>query len=132
MRDLKHLGMILASFSLVGVFAFATPALAEDVFKDVCSGAGASSTVCQSRTPAGQNPLYGPNGVITTAISIISIIVGIAAFIALLFGGLKFISSGSNPNDVVKARETIIYAIVGLIIAVLAQTIVQFFLKKIG
>ena len=127
----KTFAVFFAGLSMVGIFAIASPVGAEDVFEDVCTKAP-TSTVCQSRTPAGKNPLFGPDGVLTSAISIMSIVVGIAAVIVIIVGGLKLVTSGSNPQDVAKARETIIYAIVGLVIALLAQVIVQFFLKEIN
>ena len=130
---IKSIRFILASLSLVSVMAFAVPVHAEDVFKGVCSDLQAqSSTVCKSKDLGGKNPIFGPEGVLTVAINIISIIVGVVALIFVILGGLKFITSGSNPQDVSKARETVIYALVGLMIAGLAQVIVQFFLKKIN
>ncbi len=131
---MKKLHSILFAMSLGLLFCFSAPALAaEDVFQDVCSKPNASSsTVCKSKNLGGQNPIFGPQGVMTSVINIVSTIVGIVAFIMILVGGFKLITSGSNPQDVSKARETIIYAIVGLIIAALAQVIVQFVLKRIN
>ncbi len=131
---IKKIRLVLASFSLISVMAFAMmPVHAEDVFSGVCSDLQAqSSTVCKSKELGGKNPIFGPDGVLTVAINIISIIVGVVALIFVILGGLKFITSGSNPQDVSKARETVIYALVGLMIAGLAQVIVQFFLKKIN
>lgn len=131
---IKRLSIFIASFSLLGMVAFVVPAHAgTDVFEGVCSKPGAdASTVCKAKKLDGQNPLFGPQGVMTAVISIVSIIVGIVALVTILLGGFKFITSGSNPQDVAKAREMIIYAIVGLIIAALAQVIVQFILKRIN
>lgn len=129
-KIIKNLMVLVTSLSLTAVFAFAGPVHAEDVFNDVCTKAP-NSTVCQSKNP-GSNPITGPNGILTLVISIISIIVGIASVIAIIFAGAKFISSGSNPQEVARAREAIVYAIIGLVIALLAQAIVQFFLKDIN
>lgn len=133
---IKKIRLVLASFSIISVMAFVAPVHAEDVFSGVCSDPQApqaqSSTVCKSKELGGKNPIFGPDGVLTVAINIISIIVGVVALIFVILGGLKFITSGSNPQDVSKARETVIYALVGLMIAGLAQVIVQFFLKKIN
>lgn len=130
---IKKLTSLLAIFSFI--FVVLTPAYAgaEDVFKDVCSNPEAStSTVCKSKNLGGKNPIYGPDGILTAVINIVSLIVGIVAVIFIIIGGLKMITSGSNPQDVAKARETVIYAIVGVIIALLAQVIVQFVLKKVN
>ncbi len=131
--------LLLASLASVFIISAPLPALAAtDVFKDVCNSSGGNgtqqnSTVCQSKTgtdPA-KNPLYGPDGVLTTAVNILSIAVGIVAVVMIILAGLKFVTSGSNPQEVTKARETIIYALAGVVIAVLAQIIVQFVLKSI-
>lgn len=78
------------------------------------------------------NPVFGPNGIITTLINILSIIVAIAAVIIIIIAGLKFVTSGTNPQDVTNARERVIYAIVGLIVATLAQILVRFILGKVN
>lgn len=102
-----------------------------DVFSEVCKNNANKSAVCKE-TKSTENPLFGPNGVITYAIKFMSVLVGVAAVIILILAGLKFITSGSNPQDVSKAREMIIYAIAGIIIALTAQIIVNFFLNRIG
>lgn len=104
-----------------------------DVFNDVCVGSAKDSPVCkEAQTSDGKNPLFGPDGILTYAIRLMSTIVGVAAVIALIYGGMKYITSGSNPQDVTKAREIVIYAIVGVIITALAQIIVNVFLSKVG
>ena len=77
------------------------------------------------------NPLFGKDGILTEVIQIISIIIGIAAVIIIMLAGLKFITSGDNPQEVSKAREMILYAIIGLIIAAFAQIIVRFFIGQV-
>ena len=78
-----------------------------------------------------KNPIFGPDGVITKAIGFLSIVMGITAVIALMAAGLRFITSGNNPQEVNVAREMIIYSIVGLFVAASAQIIVRFWLSKL-
>lgn len=78
------------------------------------------------------NPIFGPKGVITKLINTLSIVVGIAAVIAIIAAGLRFTLSGSNPQEVNVAREMIIYAAVAIILAASSQFIVRFWLYKIG
>jgi hypothetical protein len=109
---------------------------------DICKGnAAAESPVCkdakevQGNSPDSsddKNPLFGSEGIITRIINILSIVAGIAAVIMIIVSGLKFVTSGSNPQDANNAREGVIYAVAGLVIAGIAQAIVQLFLKKIG
>jgi hypothetical protein len=130
---MKRIFALISSLSVACLLFMPGVVGAEDVFNGVCNLDNAqNSTVCKSKDLGGENPLFGPKGVITTAITIVSAIVGIVAVIMIIIGGFKMVTSGNNPQDVEKARETIIYAIVGVIIAAMAQVIVQFFLKKIS
>lgn len=66
--------------------------------------------------------------IIRLIINIFSIIVGVVAVIMIIIGGLKYITSGGDSNNVTSAKNTILYAIIGLIIVALAQIIVRFVL----
>ena len=63
-------------------------------------------------------------------INIFSVIVGVIAVIMIIVGGLKYITSGGESSNVSGAKNTIIYAIVGLIIVALSQFIVRFVLSN--
>ena len=71
------------------------------------------------------------NNLIRDIVNILSVIVGIVAVIMIIVSGLKYITSGGDSNKVSSAKSTIIYAIIGLIIAALAQIIVRFVLSKV-
>lgn len=104
------------------------------VFDEVCSKEP-NSTVCKevkAQETGDKNPLFGPDGFITFIINLMSAIVGIASVIMIVLAGFKMVTSGSNPQDVSNAREMVIYAIAGVIIAVSAQLIVRLFLEKLG
>lgn len=62
-------------------------------------------------------------------VNIFSIIVGIVAVIMIIYGGFRYITSGGDSGNVGNAKNTLIYAIVGLIIVALAQLIVRFVLS---
>lgn len=102
-----------------------------DVFEKVCSS-GSGATVCKEKESAKHdNPIYGPNGILTKIISLLSIVVGIAAIIGIMYAGLRFITSGSNPQQVTAAREAVIYSVVALLVAATAQLLVRFLVGKI-
>ena len=56
--------------------------------------------------------------------------VGIVAVIMIIVGGFKYITSGGESSKVSGAQSTILYAVVGLVVVVLAQIIVHFVLNK--
>ena len=128
----KIFPIFLIAVSVVALLTIAVPdAAAINLFgQGVCDGRGADSVACQDSRQTG-DPLTGPQGVITFAVNILSIIIGIAAVIVIIMAGLKLITSGSNPQDVTKAREMILYAVVGLVIAAFAQIIVRLFLDYV-
>jgi hypothetical protein len=102
-----------------------------DVFKEVCRK-NPTATACQEKRAAkNSNPIYGQDGILTKVINILSIIVGIAAVLGIMAAGLRFITSGSNPQQVTVAREMVLYAVVGLIVAALAQLLIRFVLSKL-
>lgn len=75
--------------------------------------------------------LLGDTGIITTVINILLFIAGALAVIMLIFGGLRYTVSGGNASSVTAAKNTILYAIVGLIIAFLAFAAVNWVLSAI-
>lgn len=70
------------------------------------------------------------DGMIKFAINLFSVIVGIIAVVMIIVGGLKYITSGGDSGDITSAKNTILYAIVGLVVVALAQFIVHFVLAK--
>jgi len=67
---------------------------------------------------------------VTSVINVLSLLVGAVAVIMLIFGGFRYVTSGGKQESVTSAKNTIIYAIIGLVIVALAQIIVQFVLNK--
>lgn len=62
---------------------------------------------------------------IATIMTVVFAIIGGVAFIVIIISGFKFILSEGNPDKVAKARNSIIYAAIGLAICVSAVTIVN-------
>ena len=77
----------------------------------------------------GDASVSGLYGLAAQVVNIFSIIVGIIAVIMIIYGGFKYITSGGDSGNVSGAKNTLIYAIVGLIIVALAQFIVRFVLN---
>ena len=59
-------------------------------------------------------------------------VVGILAVVMVIIGGVKYTTSGGDQAQVTSAKNTILYGIVGLVIAILAYAIVNFVIDKIG
>ena len=76
--------------------------------------------------------LVGPDGVITRITNIVLLAVGFISVVMLLYGGFRYIVSGGDSKKVTDAKNTILYAIIGLVISLLAYAIVNFVLTTIG
>ena len=70
--------------------------------------------------------LFGESGVFSRVSSVLLFIVGAVAVIMLIIGGLKYIVSGGDASKVQSAKNTILYALVGIIVAILAYAAVNF------
>ncbi len=78
-------------------------------------------------TNTGQGPrnLTGSNGVFLTVVNVLLFIIGAISVIMLIYGGIRYTTSGGNANNVTAAKNTIMYAIIGLIVAIFAFAIVN-------
>lgn len=65
-----------------------------------------------------------------TVVKVFSIIVGAVAVFMIIYGGFRYITSGGDSGKVGSAKNTLIYALVGLIIVALAQIIVHFIISQ--
>lgn len=105
---------------------------AAETFEGVCNNASGnsaqSSAVCKTDT---KNPLVGPDGVITKATQILALVTGIAAVIAIMVAGIRYVLSGGESGAVASAKNSIIYAVVGLVIVMVASLIVTFVVGRL-
>ena len=74
----------------------------------------------------------GGAAIIPRLINLMLFIVGILAVIMLIWGGIRYTTSGGNANSVTAAKNTIMYAIIGLVIAIFAYAIVNWVVGELG
>ena len=75
--------------------------------------------------------LFGDTGVFKQVTNTILYIVGIIAVIMLIIGGIRYVTSGGDSKKVTDAKNTVLYAIIGLVIAFLAFAIVNFVISAL-
>lgn len=63
---------------------------------------------------------------IQTLVNALLFIIGLLAVIMIIFGGFKYVTSGGDAGKLESAKNTILYAVVGLLVAILAFAIVSF------
>jgi hypothetical protein len=83
-------------------------------------GAASARGVDQAAT------LFGNTGIFTSVTNVMLFIVGAISVIMIVIGGLRYVVSGGNSSNVTAARNTILYAIVGLVVAMLAYALINF------
>lgn len=102
----------------------------------LCAGKAMALTVREGAEAARADDmpaeLIGPDGVFTQLTNVALYIVGAISVIMLIWGGLRYILSGGDNKKITDAKNTILYAIIGLVIAILAFAIVNFVLNAIG
>jgi hypothetical protein len=105
-------------------------AYAFDPYQDVCTnGAAGNSAVCTGANT--KDPLAGTDGLIVKVTNLIAFAAGAAAIIVLIIGGIRYITSGGDAGNVESAKNTVVGAIIGLVVIALARTIVAFIVTKI-
>ena len=118
---------------LTPLFTIQSVTYAVDVVGPDCNTQGAEQPdICRDVITDDTNPIVGPEGIITKAVGILSIIIGVVAVIVLIWSGLRFILSQGDSGKISTARSQIIYAVVGIVVAGLAQAIVQLVLKRVN
>ena len=93
--------------------------------QQACVGSGGTWTnnACTTTGPS-------LDSIVHTVVNVLGILVGIAAVIMIMVGGFKYITSGGDSGSLASAKNTVIYAVIGLVIVALSQGIVRFVLDK--
>lgn len=69
---------------------------------------------------------------VKTIINVLLFVVGIIAVIMIIWGGISYVLSSGAADKAKKARDTIVYSVVGLVVAITAYAIVQFVFSSLG
>ncbi len=118
----KHLNT-LAAFAGAALFGLSQRALA--ACDSVSDGASGGANCAKS---AGTPTELGPS--ITNIVNTILIMIGVVAIIAIIIAGFRFALSQGNEKNISAARDTILYAVIGLVVAILSYAIVHFVIGR--
>lgn len=95
-------------------------------FAKASSGCGASSTLYDTSCLA--KPAHSE---IQLVLQIVFAVIGAMAILMLTIAGLQYITSGGDSQKMAKAKDTILYALVGTIIVIVAEAAVTFLLGHV-
>ena len=116
---MKKIGFTIAFVGLLGVSSLAAASLlTSDASAQVSSGINAATT----------SEMQGKsvNSTVGSIVNILLWVVGILSVTMIVWSGFKYITSAGDTSKLASAKSTLIYAVVGLIIAILAYAIVTF------
>lgn len=137
MKKIKMFAVGVAMM-MAGLVAVATPALAANcpegtLHSGASIGSGNIKSIAQCNLPdeKDQPASVGLWDTIKNVIDWILAVLGIVAVIMVIIGGVNYLTSQGDPTKTKKGRDTILYGIIGLIIALLAYAIVNFVLDNV-
>lgn len=125
--------IVVSILSCFVVFFVATPVVyAVNVLDPACND-NPEASVCKDNNPqnVNSNSIYGPNGILARVATILAVIVGVACVIVIIIGGIRYVLSGGDSQQTASAKNTILYAIIGLVITISARSILLFVLRRI-
>lgn len=118
----KKLLAVLAMPAVVLAFAV-TPAYAAEVDCSVSGGIGAAAACAKGDDQP--EDLFGPGG-FQAITNVLLFIIGAVSVIMLIMGGIRYTISQGDSAAITSAKNTILYAIVGIVVALLAYAAVNF------
>jgi hypothetical protein len=128
--------LLTLSLAVATIMPLALPTAsyaAEGIQQNLCAGANLDvNTDCNTGGITNQEAQERINRIIRTVINLFSLVVGVVAVIMIIIGGLKYITSGGDSGNVSGAKNTILYAIIGIVIVALSQFIVRFVLSRLS
>lgn len=126
MKRIKLFIMGLLTAASIGLTATPVMVYAANPKADVCNAIGGGNDC--SKQPANGVSI---NSVITVVLNLLSAIIGVVAVIMIMLSGFKYVTSGGDASKTANAKNTLMYAIVGLVVVALSQAIVKFVLAKV-
>lgn len=129
-REIKFMKKLLTTLSTAAAvgtssLAFALPAFAQGASVNPCDNIGTFQGLCGLQADR-------LGSIIGAVVTFLLIVVAIISLFYLIYGGLRWVTSGGDKGKVDEARKTVIAAIVGLVIAFLAFFIINVVLSFFG
>lgn len=131
-KVVNNFKLILASFLLlanVGV-SLLPVAVNAGPKEDACDGLRIAQGQKATGAACADDKGAGLGKIISTIITVLSIVVGAVSVIMIIVGGFRYVISGGDSNATQGAKNTIMYALIGLVIVLFAQVIVRFVISN--
>ena len=125
--------MKIRNWMMAGVLTLASVLMLTLPVSAVTCPAGTNRQGSSASTLAECN-IENDNSLIPTILNIIQVTIGVLALVAvivIIFAGVQYTTSAGDVGKVKKAKDSILYGIIGLVIAILAFAIVNFVLSSL-
>ena len=149
----RHTRSVLVAATLLFVVIF-TSSVSISVYADAAEPADPDSLCGSLQTQGGVKPVFcdeynaradpgadpvtsneslltGKNSLLYKAIQIAAMVAGFGSVVMIVVGGFRYMTSGGDSNATKGAKDTIMYAVIGLVVAIFAQVIIVFVLSKL-
>ncbi len=134
MNTLKRISFTIAlSLGFIAPLAAPIAVSAQEIEKNLQCGANLEFVVPEGGCATdinGASAAERVDEIVSQVINILSLAVGVVAVVMIIVGGLRYITSGGDSGNVTGAKNTILYAVVGLVVVALAQVIVRFVVDR--
>ena len=128
-KIVKTIMLTVISIFSIGIINIATPAFAAD--DTICDNPKISAEIKKYSGCDGGSDANAVK-VITNVLNAIIAVLGIVAVIFVIVGGVKYMTSAGDPGKVQSAKNTVIYALIGLIVCALAFAIVNLVIDAVN
>ena len=126
-----RLKQILSSLLIIPIMALGVSAALQINNVNVVRATDMTLSGGVSSSQADDVPQDLAGDVFKNVVNILLFIIGAVSVIMLIYGGIRYTTSGGNANSVTAAKNTVIYSSVGLVISILAYAIVNFVVTNI-
>ena len=122
---MKKVSVILASLLALPVIAFGVTTLVAD---SASAQLDLESGINSAKGTGAPDNVTEDDGLIKKVVNLLLWAIGIISVIMIIIGGIRYAISNGDSNQVTAAKNTIMYAVIGLVIAIFAYAIVNFVL----
>ena len=120
------ISIAIMTCAVFGASVLSTASLSGSVSAQVSKGIDTATT-----SEMKGKSIDGDGGLIKTVVNVLLWAVGILSVIMIIFSGFRYITSAGDASKTKSARSTLIYSVVGLIVAIMAWAIVNMVINRL-
>lgn len=134
-KTIKNLFVAAFAVPALALTAAVVPSVPAFAQNECQSTAGGQNLTLQSgancaKGQGQQTDLFGQTGVFKRIVDVMLFLIGAISVIMLIMGGVRYVLSGGEQGKVAEAKNTILYAVIGVVVAILAYAVVNFVISS--